>query len=142
MEILVNLFAALKQHQLEDEMRSDYEGHTDAFFSPLRQEKCYEAVRGRPVSCFISLLRSKQSFFLQMGPWKRSPCNKTTSRQLTVQWMYLTPAHNSVVLVLAPNRSSEHTPFTPDVVTKVISIHLFEIPPWSGQKASETHLFA
>ena len=85
MEIFVNLF----EHQLEDEMRSDYKGHNDAFLSPLRQEKCYEAVRSRPVSRYISLLQSKQSFFLQMDPWKRSPCNKIISRQLTVLWMYL-----------------------------------------------------
>jgi len=49
--------------------------------------------------------------------------------------MYLKPAHDPVVLlVLVPNGSSEHTPFTPDVVTKGISIDLFEIPPWSGQR--------
>jgi hypothetical protein len=64
-------------------MRSDYKGHNDAFLSPLPQEKCYEAVRGRPVSCHINLLRSKQSFFLQMGPWKPSPFNNITSRRLT-----------------------------------------------------------
>jgi hypothetical protein len=107
MEILVNLFTALKQHQLEEEMRSDCKGLYDAFLSPLRQEKCYEAVRGRPVSCYINLLRSKQSFFLQMNAWKSSPFNKITFRQPTVLWMYLKPAHDPVVLlVLAPNGSS------------------------------------
>jgi hypothetical protein len=47
--------------------------------------------------------------------------------------MYLKPAHDPVVLlVLAPNGSSGHTPFTPDVVTKGVSIDPFEIPSWSG----------
>jgi len=72
MEILVSLFIVLKQHQPEDEMRSDYKGLYDAFLSPLRQEKCYEVVHGRPVSFYTNLLRSKQNFFLQMDPWKFS----------------------------------------------------------------------
>lgn len=139
----MNLFTALRQHQLEDEMRSDYKGHNDAFLSLLPQEKCYEAVRGRPVSGYINLLRSKQSFFVQMDRWKPSPFNKVTSRQLTVLWMCLKPAHDPVLLlVLAPNSSSGHIPFTPVVVTKGISRDPFEIPSWSGLKALETPLFA
>jgi len=47
--------------------------------------------------------------------------------------MYLKPANDpAVILVLAPNGSSGHTPFTPDVVTKSTSIDPFEIPSWSG----------
>jgi hypothetical protein len=77
MEILVNLFTALEQHQQEDEMRSDYKGFYGAFLSQLRHEKCYEAVCGRPVSCYINLLRSKQSFFLQMDQGNVLPLTKS-----------------------------------------------------------------
>ena len=63
MEILVRLFIALKEHQLEDETRSDYKGLYDAFLSPLRQKKIIRPyVAGQCLATSIPWAVNKASF--------------------------------------------------------------------------------